>query len=355
MYTQLALFNSIVDWEDQVIVNEKYSIIKVLDPDELNIKPLSIKIIDGFQISGFIFVMDEFPNIYKKLAMIVPNESIDFSDFGRETAIACETICAAICHQINWDYLRSAVFRKTAKQSEWVEPSYLKTISTEEIEELFVDYNKSEKIRAEERTNLLRSLGSSITNNGNDYKSIFLNENMTLNDINYITNILLSCSAFSNDPEEKKLQLLFQKLSSYQGFEGFGDICKPTIDYHVIRCFLRRGLVHPVTKYAKEYIFNVSAERKENTIGALRSLCSEVILNLCWLTKLSVGTINRIEWWLGRSVCIEDNPDCLLQRGDTAWLREHFDKCPFYKYCYAVNDNNSYLSLNEPTYKGTSF
>jgi|GEM_PF-1653772 len=354
MNTQLDLFDSIANCDNSVI-NEESSILNALDSEEFNIKPLSTRIIDGFQISGFIFVMDDYPQIYKKLAMIVPDENINFSNFGRETAIACETICAAICHQMNWDYLRSAVFKKTAMQSQWVEPLYLKTISTREIQELFVDYNKSEKIRAEERTKLLRSLGSCITNNGNNFKGIFLNEHMTLNDANYIINILLSCSAFSNDPEEKKLQLLFQKLSNYQGFESLGNICKPTIDYHVIRCFLRRGLVHPVTKYAKEYIFNVSAERKENTIGALRSLCSEVILNLSWLTTLNVNIINRIEWWLGRSVCIEDDPDCLLNHNDAAWLKEHFDKCPFYRYCYAINDDKSYLALNEPTYKGTSF
>ena len=151
------------------------------------------------------------------------------------------------------------------------------------------------------------------------------------------------------------MQLLFQSLSDYTGFEKLSLYYKATIDYHLIRCFLRRGIIRPVTQYAKEFIFNMDIERREHTIGALRNVCADAINTLCWITSLDIKTVNRIEWWVGRTICAEGKPDCLLKSNNASWLKANFSKCPYYDHCYAIKYNNDFLDINEPTYKGNSY
>jgi hypothetical protein len=170
-----------------------------------------------------------------------------------------------------------------------------------------------------------------------------------------IIETLKSIPVFSSDPDEKKIQLLLQKISSYNEFKSLEKYCNPAIDYHIIRLFLRRGLITPKTEYARRYIFKVCSGKNENTIGSLRQLCSNTVRNISSLTSLSINTINQIEWWIGRSICIENNPDCNLESNESDWLKPFFQKCPYYEDCYANKFNTNFLKLNEPKYNGVSY
>lgn len=316
---------------------------------------ISENIKKSFQVFDFTLDMINIPDIYHMLIKILPKNETMFSKFDLETVIACETICASICHKINWDFLRRVIYIKTIKNIRWINPEYIKKIKAKEVEELLSDYDKTNRIRADERSKMLRDLGKSICKNEGNYTNIFFDKNMRMKNYDEMIDFFNRCKVFESDPESKKMQLLFQSLSDYPEFEKLNQYYMPTVDYHLIRCFLRRGIIHPVNQYAKDFIFNGDIERTESTIGALRNVCSDAINNLSVITSLNLKEVNRIEWWIGRTICTEGEPDCFLKSGAALWLKDNFNKCPYYDHCYAINYNKDYLIINEPTYKGNSY
>ncbi len=316
---------------------------------------ISKQISKEFDIYEIPFFECDFDIIYPDIASILPKEVVNFSELSFENSIACEVICAAVCHQMNWDFLRRTVLAKTKSDECWMTGERLLNISEEDVDKLFMNYKKTERIRAKERCELLHEVGRLICNVGK-YQNLFLDKEGNLLPIELIRNHLLSCTVFSKDPKEKKLQLLLQKLSNYDKLRKLSVYCKPAIDYHLIRCYLRRGLLRPKTTYAEGYLKDSTTERKETTVGALRHLCSKLLEDIAWYTELDICTVNSIEWNIGRSVCTQDNPDCFLETDDTTWLKAKYVRCPFYKSCMArQNEENGLLYINEPEYKGTSY
>lgn len=316
---------------------------------------ISKQISVGFDICDIPFLGCDYEKIYLNIAGVLPKESVSFSELTMEKSIACEVVCAAICHQMNWDYLRQAVLEKTKADTNWLCGERISSISEEEVAAMFSNYKKTERIRAKERCEILHELGELVCNIGS-YQKIFMDEQMNLVPIEKIRNCLIKCPAFSKDPKEKKLQLLLQKLSSYENMQELASYCKPAIDYHLIRCYLRRGLIYPKRKYAEEFIYAVSVQRKETTVGALRQLCSDLLEQIAWYTELDICVVNSIEWNIGRTVCTQNHPDCYLETNDAAWLKTRFTHCPFFESCLArQNEEKDLLYINEPEYKGTSY
>ena len=335
-YIQLSMFDDMNNSEENLLsYNERYS----------------IGVFNSFEVARTILESKKqtLANIYNLLYKLVPKEPVSFSMLSINQALVCEMICAALCHQINWDYLRRVVLNKTLIEPSWIEPINLAVISTKTVASLLSSYEKANRIRAEERTNLLRILGTNFANLQNGFVDIFFTEaGLPQNAVN-IYNALISCPVFSNDPVEKKLQLLLQKLAHYAGFGDVGNYCKPTIDYHLIRSFLRRGLLIPKTKRAKE-IISSDRIREEKTIGAIRKHCANIVMLLSELTNQSVASINSIEWWIGRTICNDDNPDCLLENVDASWLNNSFIVCPFKIFCSPDS-----VVLSAPKYSGNSY
>ena len=304
-----------------------------------------------FTIETIPFLGCDFSEVYPVLVKIIPKEKTVFSGFPFSCAILCEIICAALCHQMNWDFLREVIFYKTQENINWLTSDYLANITDNEVGELFRSYNKPERIRKEERASILRDLGKWLS--GHSYILEFSSNNRI--DTDQFYSDLCTCPFFSEDPERKKLQLLFQKLSQFPQLAGLANYYHPAIDYHLIRNYLRRGLLYTNSKRGIEYIKNSDVRRKESTTAALRKLCSEVLLNICEYTGLDVPSINQVEWHIGRSVCVQDKPDCNLIEHDSQWLKPVFKTCPFYNTCAARCYNRDYLQLNEPKYTGTSY
>ena len=110
-----------------------------------------------------------------------------------------------------------------------------------------------------------------------------------------------------------------------------------------------------------------STVHQEKTIAAVRKHCADIISNVSNITNLSIVDINSIEWWIGRSICIEKEPDCLLCKESSKWLKPTYNRCPFYNCCLAnieykqldlfgQDDNGIKLkSIESPNYNGNSF
>lgn len=316
---------------------------------------VSENITEAFEATEYSLWMTGFGEIYSKIVKSMPPRNLSFSKLPLEDAIGCEVVCAAICHQINWDFLRSAVYKMTLQDDTWLFPQKLSKITSTKVLQLLIEYDKPERIREKERCSLLRSLGSSLLAIGYTYTDIFFSDDSTIKNSEEIVEALNLSKAFSGDPEGKKAQLLLQNLSDYAELAALKSYCKPAIDYHIIREFLRRGLVSPINQKAYDFILNPEVQRKEQTVAALRKICSEVFDTLQWLTSCDITTLNTIEWWIGRSVCLKECPDCELNADSSQWLKPNFERCPFFESCHAIQADKRFLNIVEPNYQGNSY
>lgn len=345
-YEQLSLFQD--EFKSDSLSQEK-----TFEKGDLAL--VSESLMDSFGIMDVPYIGCNFEDIYPKAMTLLPHDIYTFDNFDTELAIKCELVCAVICHQMNWDFLRHHVYEKAVTTPEWLEFEYLCQIGTEEVYSLLQDYHKQNNIKAEERTELLRLLGDW----GGHYSriiNVFVDQYGNLRPYQQIHESLLKCTVFATDPSEKKLNLLLQKLDMVPQLKGLAAYAKPTIDYHLIRLYLRRGLLIVRTKHALQYVKNQEAERRESTVAAIRELCSKLLCQISAYTKLDISTVNNVEWNVARSVCHRDRPDCELDGDEGQWLKNGFCRCPFYDTCSArVYEIEELLKMKEPTYKGTSY
>lgn len=313
---------------------------------------ISIEIMQAFRPLDYTLETMNFPDIYQRIKCVLPPNKIMFYEFDRETMIGCEVVCAAICHKINWDVLRKSVYEYTKKFPDWLEPMSLKKITVTRVEMLLQSYDMS-RIRADERSKMLREIGQFLVNQSSSFTDIFYMQG-ELRDCEQIIARLQEIEPFSQDLMQKKVRLLIQTLTDYKEFEKLQFFFEPTIDYHLIRLFMRRGVVQSVNQVGRDFL-TLDKTRREQTMAALRKVCADALLELCWITSMSVKEVNRIEWWIGRSVCVKGQPDCFLKGDDSRWLREEFEKCPYADTCQARNNHMEFLMLNEPDYNGTSY
>ena len=316
---------------------------------------VSTNVMGCFSVRDIPFLGCDFAVVYPAVAFLVPKERVLFADFGVNTAIMCEIICSAICHQINWLFLRKSVYNYTKENPEWLQPYNLSRISSKQLSILLGSYHKKENIKAEERAAILRAVGK-WSGQYKEIKSVFLDGRNALKQYAEVYSSLQKCDAFSSDPKEKKTNLLLQKLNSLSDLCGIDCYAKPAIDYHLLRLYLRRGLLCARTKYANMYVRSPEIVRKESTVAALRDLCAKILRKISLCTEQSISTINQIEWQVARSVCQRECPDCELKGEAACWLKPQFSKCPFYHTCIAYNyPTEELLFVKEPAYKGTSY
>ena len=320
---------------------------------KLTLGQISQKALEGFIETSIPFIGCDYKEVYPTLSTILPKEKIVFSDFPLRIAIICEMLCSAICHQINWDFLRKVVRDRTIMSFEWLSPVHLSEISEDEVSELLSGYSKPERVQKKERAALLHSLGRWLSKY-DPVEQVFLEKDKGLLPFEKIEEKILECEVFSNDPEKKKVRLLIQKLSALYGLEGLAQYYQPAIDYHLVRVYLRRGLIIAKTQYANNLLEDLGTERKESTMGAIRQLCAHTLSEISEYTGLDISTVNQIEWCIGRSVCVPEEPDCFLQSKESQWLNESFRVCPFFNTC-AARTNKRFLGFEEPTYKGYSY
>lgn len=278
----------------------------------------------------------------------VPDEPVIFTDLGQTEAVQCELVTASICHQINWDFLRERIRLGTLRDPGAWSMDKLRKIRASDVENLLSDYSQPSRIHADERARMLRSIGDTFANRGPLFLDSVLCKCDTISEPNGLMAVLLETSVFSEDPEHKKAQVLIHTLLR-SGLWNCSDpkTVAPAIDYHILRLYMRLGVLWPRTKAGQQYIAS-SLTRRAVTTNALRYLAAQGMTLISDLSKIPIVDVNAVEWWIGRSVCTKDIPDCNLSAPPSAWLRDSFDVCPYYDVCYARTVDPRLLRTTEP-------
>ena len=117
-----------------------------------------------------------------------------------------------------------------------------------------------------------------------------------------------------------------------------------------MRLYLRRGEVQPTGETGRHYMC-CSGQKRYSTISAFRSIVADAMRDVAKYSRTPIHVVNTIEWWIGRSLCLKENPDCLLEKEKSIWLKDKYSKCPFYDNCLAIKDD-WLLSISEPEHTG---
>jgi hypothetical protein len=252
----------------------------------------------------------------------------------------------AIHHQINFDFLEEKL---RSIPVERFNPAALSSITTEEMEGLLKDYQKPERILAEERAAIVREFCSTLTAEFEGKISKLLEE--SFHSVIRLRNNLDVFSAFSEDPLRKKSNILIQMLSRRK-LADFSDTdnINPAIDYHLVRLLLRNGR----TKIDDEKLMKKIIAQKRITNKEDELIRKETAKAFRISAKEGLKTIpleNWIEWNIARKFCVRDEPLCVTVENPLKDVLEFgFNgKCPLYDACEKRKEYK-----REPVFK-TSF
>jgi len=289
--------------------------------------------------------------LYPLILRSLPKEAEAFAGLDLDTALACEVVCAAICHQMNWDFLRRRVADLARSEPQQLLPSRIAMADSAFVARLLKGYERPERIRPNERSEMLRSLAGMFQDGAYSFSAALgIAHGGITKGPSDIVAVLGRAKVFAEDPEQKKLQVLLHNLAAAYPHSGIDAVCQPAIDYHIMRLYVRRGDVSARTRTAEEFLFG-STPRKATTVTALRVVVAEALRGVSVLTRIPLQEANKIEWWIGRSVCTK-RPDCEMNGSGGSWLRPHFPACPFKNVCYAFNSDPRLLAVREPQHEG---
>jgi uncharacterized protein (DUF362 family) len=284
----------------------------------------------------------------KTVISLLPPEEVSFYSLGSDLAIQCEFISAAICHQMNWDFIRKRIKDLAYKDARFLTFKYLNKISKRNIEVLFQGYHKPERIKPEERAKMLRDLSNYMLNYDNSLVGLLNQLSPTIEGDEGLMSFLRKTPIFSDDPEMKKAQVFIHSILRERLWEFMDDNkVQPAIDYHIMRLYIRRGNIWPRTKNGELYL-KQNIRRYSKTTVALRTLVADALKTIAGYHNLKIVDVNSAEWWLGRSVCKRQSPDCDLLNSESEWLKRHFTKCPYKNDCAAWTTDNTLLNVTEP-------
>ena len=263
----------------------------------------------------------------------------------KEYELLFNFIAMVICHQINWNFLESAL-RKIPKDQ--FNSKALENINSYELHGLLKDYHKPERILSEERAKMIQEFCNVLNEKytGSILKLLKESENSVVK----LRKNLDVFKAFFEDPLRKKSNILIQVLFR-AGLVDFKDINKvnPAIDDHLIRLALRNGRLK-----LDEDLNTKVIEEKEITAEEDELIREKTIESFRISTEKSSKTIpetNLIEWHIARSFCVRDNPKCECNENPLVNdLEFEFKaKCPLFESCEKLKEYKK-----EPIFK-TSF
>lgn len=260
------------------------------------------------------------------------------------------TARAAICHQINWDFLDERL--SLAFGSMPLDAISLSRVTARDVNAWLAGYKKPHRIRAKERAALLRDLGERLLDDcAGDVLVLFKRSARRLYGPGGYLEQLGRFIAFSEDPLQKKSNVLIHEIvrDGLFTFDDEGAIA-PAVDYHIMRLYLRTGRVAPIHRSTLESLKQDSMPRAR-LVRLLREVVSEAVSLTAFYADLSVPTVNDLEWRLGREVCDRVRPRCSHLPADARMrLGVAGQQCPNAGFCLAFRDPD-WRSLREPDHK----
>ena len=170
---------------------------------------------------------------------------------------------------MNWTFLRQQLYREVTAGADWWKPGNIGRVGDRTIQQLLSTYDKPDRIRAVERAGMLRSLQGLFAASATSYCEALGDTSSADEQQSTLCESLNRCNVFIEDTKEKKRQVLLHRFAASGLVPSVEPLCRPAIDYHILRLYLRRGDVAPETKTGREYML-ASQSRRASTVASLR-------------------------------------------------------------------------------------
>jgi hypothetical protein len=305
------------------------------------------------------FIVDRFACIAagKMLSSYSPlTEKSLWSCWDPSKKFAFKLFLIAICHDINWDFLQGTLAKLVHENPALLSTDFLAQISASTVKKWLGKYHNQKRIRAAERSHLLRDLSQNLIDkfSGEPFM-IVLESDGTLFGEKGLMQFLDEFEAYREDPLRKKANILVHDLirERIMTFKD-ADRIRPAIEYHIMRLYERTGRVVP--RDSKKANIDKALKRgipfTPYLLTAFREKVSEAMIFTADAALKSVPDINYVEWQIARSICIPQKPLCIPSESAPLYLPEDIRKlfsgsCPFIS-CCAAHSNPSLLKLKEP-------
>ena len=263
-----------------------------------------------------------------------------------------KTLFVSICHQMNWDFLQSAM-------ASWLMPDpekcleRLETTTPSEIAKLLSDYERPERVRAAERAKLLRTTAQELRSLLANGKLDALIYSRRLNGELGFYETMASISAFRADELEKKVRVLAHDLHREKVIE-FTDPenLKPAVEYHILRLYLRSGRVYPTDKAVRQHLLSPRTTSRDRLVLTLRKTVEEAMNLTALYSGMDVAALNYVEWQIGRAVCTPEQPNCTRASPELPpdIASSSSNRCLFTNFCRAFNEPE-YGLYHEPHFQ----
>lgn len=218
----------------------------------------------------------------------------------------------------------------------------LATTRPSNIRQLLSAYPKPERIRAQQRAQMLRTTARELQALHDKGQLDALIAASRLGGAGGFYDVMKAVSAFAQDELEKKIRVLAHDLHRERIIE-FKDPnhLRPAVEYHILRLYIRTGRVYPTDESIREHLSRPGAWSRGRLIKLLRQAVEEAMNLTGFYAGLDVATLNYLEWQIGRAVCTPENPNCDHPSRDemppeVAELSPF--RCAYASFCRAFND-----------------
>lgn len=271
-----------------------------------------------------------------------------------------KSLFISICHQMNWDVLQSAM-------AGWLLPDAvarleeLVSTSPRQLSNLLRHYPKQERVRAVERSRMLRETAEGLSillADGGRLRRLL--ESPMLEGPSGFYDTIATIPAYRGDPFDKKARVLAHDLHR-EGIIKFSDPenLKPAVEYHLIRLYLRSGRVVPASDSVRDELLGERRPARPRLVKLLRGAVDMAMRQTALYSGIDVATLNYLEWQIGRSICVEElGPELAAFHCEAPAPSNMPDdvralatcRCPFAGFCSSLNDPG-YGWFREPQFQ----
>jgi len=283
-----------------------------------------------------------------------PDESFLWSKYPRPQQLGFKLAFIAVCHQFNWDFLQDRLYENLLESPGPPLVERLLSLTASDLSKWLSEYPKQERVRAKERASLLRDVGKVLKEKfEGDLELLHSKFSSTRFSDQSYQKLLDNFAAYRTDPLRKKTNVLSHDLFK-EKIVDFNDPenIEPAIDYHIMRVYLRSGRVIPSDKVIYPFLRGTPNPRG-SLVRALRAAVGEAERATALYAGLSIPDMNYIEWQIGRSICLNNDPLCTSPPptalpADVLTLCEA--GCAYNATCLALRRMPEFLEFEEPEY-----
>lgn len=223
-----------------------------------------------------------------------------------------------ICDRVNWDVLLNVIAGSLWEESSGFQHDQLIERQWHWIRNAFGDYKRADgDVGYKSRLKNLRDISHFCEQTSLSQRLV---SSSTVSDA---LQLLRRCPVYDADPLMKKANALLHELVRRKLLLlTDADCLAPAVDYHMQRLYLRTARVILEDPGLVDRLIHRTQVRIE-LLTAIRSRVADAIKCTARLAKVSVSTLNDVEWAFARKACRRDavacrGPDnCLL--ADWCW------------------------------------